>query len=83
MCKFFWKERIRRDGSIKKLKEKSRDVEKDLIVYDGEEEFRLEFKPNDVWFLFPEDGHMPGITIGRKQYSGKKIVLKLKYRKNK
>lgn len=38
-------------------------------MYDGEEEFRLEFKPNDVFGLFHEDGHMPGITIGENNYS--------------
>lgn len=36
----------------------------------------LEMKEGDLVFLFPEDGHMPGLSLG-KASNNKKIVVKI------
>lgn len=64
-------------NNIYNLTKKSENIEKDLIIFEGKELFKISFKKNDILIFFPEDAHMPGIKTKKTTFN-RKIVFKIK-----
>ena len=63
-------------NNIKNMKKKSEDIEKDFVIFEGEELFRVPLRNGDILILYPENIHMPGLQIGKSNFN-KKVVFKV------
>ena len=62
------------------LKEKSfYDEEKDFMVLEGEEKYRFEMNNKNFLIVFPEEPHMPLISLDNEEKTIKKVVFKIEY----
>ena len=63
-------------NNIKNMKKKSEDIEKDFVIFEGEELFRVPLRNGDILILYTENIHMPGLQIGKSNFN-KKVVFKV------
>ncbi len=63
-------------NNSKNLLKTSIDVDRDLVMYEGEELFRVPMNEGDMLVLYTEDAHMPGIKIDESTLV-KKVVFKI------